>query len=209
MPLLDKKAGGHQRERAMSPALTIAPEPPADPKPRGAWARVGHRVLRERSTYLVLGLVIMALDAVIRPVLAFPILFVVPVSMSAWYCRRAGAMLLAIGLPLARLLPPHVSGEWTALTVNLPNALIRIAVLMWIAYFVRRTSVQAEALRQEVRVLQGILPTCLGCRRIRTETNQWQQMESYIAERSGAEFSHSYCPECEQKALAALKGEMK
>ncbi len=51
---------------------------------------------------------------------------------------------------------------------------------------------------QEVKRLEGILPTCAYCKRIRDDKGKWQQFELYIRERSDAEFSHGICPECRE-----------
>ncbi len=48
----------------------------------------------------------------------------------------------------------------------------------------------------EARRLQGMLPICAYCKRIRNERNFWEQIEAYIAAHSGATFSHSVCPDC-------------
>jgi DNA-binding response OmpR family regulator len=55
-----------------------------------------------------------------------------------------------------------------------------------------------EALIQ-VKHLQGLLPICAWCKRIRNDQNYWQQVETYIAERSDARFTHSICPDCRDK----------
>src|SRR5512139_433749 len=47
-----------------------------------------------------------------------------------------------------------------------------------------------------IKTLQGILPICSYCKKIRDDQNYWQQLELYISSRSGAEFSHSICPDC-------------
>jgi sigma-B regulation protein RsbU (phosphoserine phosphatase) len=52
-----------------------------------------------------------------------------------------------------------------------------------------------EAL-SNVKQLQGLLPMCSYCKRIRDDQNYWQQVESYISHHSAVQFSHSYCPEC-------------
>ncbi|MCA1592013.1 MAG: response regulator transcription factor [Acidobacteria bacterium] len=52
-----------------------------------------------------------------------------------------------------------------------------------------------EALSQ-VRQLQGILPICSHCKKIRDDQNSWQKLENYIGEHSEAQFSHSVCPDC-------------
>jgi hypothetical protein len=48
----------------------------------------------------------------------------------------------------------------------------------------------------EVKILRGFLPICSVCKKIRDDQGYWNQIESYIRERSEAVFSHSFCPEC-------------
>jgi hypothetical protein len=48
----------------------------------------------------------------------------------------------------------------------------------------------------EIRILQGILPICCFCKKIRDESDQWCTMENYISSHSEAQFSHSFCPDC-------------
>jgi len=57
-----------------------------------------------------------------------------------------------------------------------------------------------EALAR-VKQLQGLLPICSYCKKIRDDQNYWQQVESYIAEHSQAQFSHSICPDCYEKLV--------
>jgi two-component system sensor histidine kinase UhpB len=52
-----------------------------------------------------------------------------------------------------------------------------------------------EALSQ-VKILRGLLPICAKCKAIRNDQGSWQQIETYIKERSEAEFSHCICPVC-------------
>jgi len=46
-----------------------------------------------------------------------------------------------------------------------------------------------------VKTLTGVLPICASCKKIQ-EAGNWQQIESYIRDRSQVEFSHTMCPEC-------------
>jgi DNA-binding response OmpR family regulator len=50
-----------------------------------------------------------------------------------------------------------------------------------------------------IKTLEGILPICSFCKKIRDDQGSWSQMESYISDRSKAQFSHSVCPECMQE----------
>lgn len=51
----------------------------------------------------------------------------------------------------------------------------------------------------KVEMLSGLLPICAGCKKIRDDEGYWNQVESYISERSDANFTHSICPECEKE----------
>ncbi|MFC1495245.1 DUF3365 domain-containing protein, partial [Thermodesulfobacteriota bacterium] len=53
-----------------------------------------------------------------------------------------------------------------------------------------------ELTLKEVKTLSGLLPICAHCKKIRDDKGYWQQVESYIGKRSGAEFSHGICPDC-------------
>lgn len=48
----------------------------------------------------------------------------------------------------------------------------------------------------QVRQLEAMLPICSYCKKIRDDRNYWQQLEGYISERTGSDFSHSVCPDC-------------
>lgn len=53
-----------------------------------------------------------------------------------------------------------------------------------------------QASNREIRILQGILPICSHCKKIRDDDGNWLQFESYVRDHSDADFSHGLCPEC-------------
>jgi sigma-B regulation protein RsbU (phosphoserine phosphatase) len=62
---------------------------------------------------------------------------------------------------------------------------------------------ELEQALSRVRRLQGLLPICSYCKKIRDDRNYWRQVESYISEHSEAAFSHGICPDCYQRVVAA------
>jgi len=56
-----------------------------------------------------------------------------------------------------------------------------------------------------VKILDGILPICSNCKKIRDKAGSWIQMESYIDHHSEAEFSHSVCPDCMKELYPEFK----
>ncbi|SHO49307.1 hypothetical protein [Desulfopila aestuarii] len=57
---------------------------------------------------------------------------------------------------------------------------------------------------ERMKYLEGILPVCASCKKIRDQENKWHQIESYIRDRTDADFSHSICPECAARLYPGL-----
>jgi CheY-like chemotaxis protein len=55
---------------------------------------------------------------------------------------------------------------------------------------------ELEQALHRVQQLQGLLPICCYCKRIRDDSNYWQQVEDYLSAHSGAQLSHGICPQC-------------
>ena len=60
---------------------------------------------------------------------------------------------------------------------------------------------EVEAALAHVQRLQGLLPICSYCKKIRNEANYWEQVESYLGAHSDLDFTHSICPQCTEKML--------
>jgi len=50
-----------------------------------------------------------------------------------------------------------------------------------------------------IRRLESLLPICSYCKKIRNESEGWQEFETYLHKHAGAEFSHGVCPDCMAK----------
>jgi CheY-like chemotaxis protein len=48
----------------------------------------------------------------------------------------------------------------------------------------------------EVKTLEGLLPICSYCKKIRDARGEWQRLEKYVTDHSTAEFTHGICPDC-------------
>ena len=102
----------------------------------------------------------------------------------------------------------HANGSWVSLEVVAYNLLdhqdIRGVVING-RDISERTQTEAERERtiaelqeavSKLDTLTGLLTICASCKKIHAENGSWQQIESYIRDRSQVEFSHSMCPEC-------------
>lgn len=58
---------------------------------------------------------------------------------------------------------------------------------------------QLEKAIQHVKTLQGLLPICMYCKKIRDDSDSWHRLESYIERHSDAMFTHSLCTECREE----------
>ena len=64
---------------------------------------------------------------------------------------------------------------------------------------------QLETALATVKRLEGVIPICGVCKKIRDDKESWQQLERYISEHSEAMFSHGLCPECFGKEMRELR----
>ena len=58
---------------------------------------------------------------------------------------------------------------------------------------------ELELALTNVKLLQGLLPICCYCKKIRDDKNYWQQVDTYVADHSEAQFTHGICPDCRDK----------
>ena len=118
-----------------------------------------------------------AVDYFTGPVIQFPIAFLLPVLLAAWFDSLLHALLLAALLPAIRL--GFVIGVWAApwtIGEAITNAAIRIGVLSLLAYFAWRAAQEHRAVQREVQMFEKILPICSYCRKIRDSNESWESL---------------------------------
>lgn len=152
---------------------------------------------------LVLGLI----DWLTGHELNFFVFYFLPVAVAAWFLGLRYAIALSILSALTWYVANDLGGHRSsAHFYALWNTGIRLTAFLAIGCTVAhlRTLLDREreastALRQimsEIKVLEGILPICAQCKKIRNANGDWEQMEAYISGHSETRFSHGYCPEC-------------
>ena len=60
---------------------------------------------------------------------------------------------------------------------------------------------ELEQALAKVKQLQGLLPICCYCKKIRDDQNYWQQVEGYISHHTDVRFSHGVCPDCHERIV--------
>jgi hypothetical protein len=84
---------------------------------------------------------------------------------------------------------------WTLARALWAVAALAVLLALGLVWNVRLRRSTTRNLAQ-VRMLSGLLPICAWCKKIRDDNGYWNQVETYIRERSEADFSHGTCPEC-------------
>lgn len=69
-----------------------------------------------------------------------------------------------------------------------------------------RVGERIARLTERVKTLEGILPMCAYCRRIRDEEGDYSNLEEYVSDKTPARFSHGVCPDCAKTHFADLAG---
>lgn len=165
--------------------------------PSGAFARF-LLVVRSRSeTYLLLAVGILLLDLLTGRFLLFPILFVIPVALSAWYCGSRLAYALAVLLPIGRMIIATYIDTPSTFEYIVANGLIRVAVLVFIAFLVSRTARQTRELQQRV---DSLVTICAWSRTVEYE-GEWISFEEYLQRRFNISTSHGISPEQAAKSF--------
>ena len=124
------------------------------------------------------------------------------------------------GLEFCRRVRARASTEYTyfiLLTANNPGREnLRAAMAAGIDDFVSkpldreaiymRLRVAARILdfTTQIRVLKDLIPICMYCKKVRDDTDYWQQVDTYIHTCTGTNFSHGICPTCLEQHLASL-----
>jgi hypothetical protein len=108
--------------------------------------------------------------------------------------------LLFLGLTLCNEIidiPHFIFGD-TATSFAQRRGEIGIELTIFLIVMVIQIGFFAKLYRR-IRILEGFIPICANCKKIKNSDNAWQQMEKYITEHSLAQFSHGICPDCAAK----------
>ena len=150
---------------------------------------------------LVLAVLVTCLDYVVGPNIEFPAVFIIPIAYAAWYGGRVWAIPLCL-MPFAHLFTLNLWGATAGMYEATISASVRAVMLVPIAWWIANVAESQRALTREVAMLEGLLPICSYCKKIRDDEGDWQMLEKYIQERSAATFTHGVCESCLNEQLA-------
>jgi len=98
------------------------------------------------------------------------------------------------------LLPRFYETPWFSAACVLAAGLVGLGAHRWRTSALRQRERDLAGRVQEalarVKTLSGLLPICASCKMIRDDQGYWNQIETFVSQRSAAEFTHSLCPDC-------------
>jgi len=153
--------------------------------------------------WIALAVLLLWCDYLMGPFIQFPIIYLIPIIFATWYSGPVWGVALSIVMPLVRAeFVRRADVPWTMFETSI-NAAIRISILSFVVILVTRER-YLRMLQQRVRTLEGLLPICSFCKKIRGESDKWTSLEHYITEHSEAGFTHGVCPECAREHYPEL-----
>ena len=153
---------------------------------------------------------ILAADYFAGPYIQFPVTYIIPIALVSWHNGSFWGYTFALTMSLMRLIFNMFfwTLPWTYTETGL-NFIVSLTVFALLVSLFDKVAKHNRELSNKVEVLSGLLPICSSCKKIKNDTENWEQIESYITKKSSASFTHSLCPECKQKlygdAISKLK----
>jgi hypothetical protein len=138
--------------------------------------------------------------------------YFIPVGLAAWHLGFGSSAIVAGLSATMWFIADYGAGHvYSAYVFAIWNTLIRLAsfvIIGWTLSRIRQMLLKEQATSQDLRqamsqvkVLEGILPICASCKKIRTDSGNWVQIEHYLSQKTSAEFTHGLCPQCGKKLL--------
>jgi hypothetical protein len=162
-------------------------------KRRSFWARL----LARPVAWVILTGLFLAGDYAAGPSIEFPIAFIFPVALAAWHRGVGWGLFFAVVQPVARFGFNFYWGALWPLQVAAINLGIRVSMLCAFAFLVAHAAGQ----RRRIAALEGLLPVCAWCKRIRDEHDVWQPLDTYLSRRAELSLTHGICPDCMGKVV--------
>ncbi|MEW6542747.1 MAG: hypothetical protein AB1411_03955 [Nitrospirota bacterium] len=140
---------------------------------------------------LIVGIFI--LDMFVPVGVLVPVLYTVPLLLTLLTPGRRYFLPVAVAATILTVVGLYVSepggGPYWMAVANRAMAVLAIGVA---AVF----SMLHERVRGRLLALESLLPLCSSCKKVRDDRGYWKQLELYLEEHSGTQFSRGLCPDC-------------
>ena len=131
--------------------------------------------------------------------------YIALVALSIWSPHRKFTKIVTVVstilIILGFILSP--SGNFHVALLNRFLALAALWVTSVLLLIWRKTeehraqlSTELSNTKDEINVLSHLLPICAGCKKIRDDKGNWNQVDEYLRDHSDSLISHGLCPDC-------------
>ncbi|MEI9897445.1 MAG: hypothetical protein WDN28_27210 [Chthoniobacter sp.] len=148
-----------------------------------------------------------------------PALYFAPVALLAWNVGLRSGLAMVVFATITWFLADRGAGHpYASWYDGYLNALMEMLAYSVVAYSVARVrreltiekglNAELSHALAEIKRLEGLLPICASCKRIRQEDNTWEQIEIFVTKRTDAKFTHGLCPECANALFPGISTEI-
>lgn len=139
--------------------------------------------------------IIFMVDILLPRGVAIPMLYVIPILLAV-HCRQQWFRIaVVVGCTILTALGYGLSEAGVPTWITLTNRTLALAAI-WTTAVLAWRHLQA---REQIDVLQNLLPMCASCKKIRDDKGYWGQVEHYLETRTKANLTHGICPDCMHK----------
>ena len=167
---------------------------------------------------LLLNLVIGFIDYLTGYEIGMGVFYLMPIGLLSWLINRKAGIIMSVistvTIISADILAGKVIQNYFIDSWNLFIHFSFFTIVVYLIYQEKMISDKNEILilklqkaLDEIKTLSGLLSVCPSCKKIRDDNGDWKRTDLLISDNTNAEFSHSICPECEDKLYPRLAKE--
>ena len=157
----------------------------------------------EAAIVIVSILVLGVVDYVTGYDFSFFVFYFIPIAIVASRHEAKVGFVVSVFCALTWFISDKLTGHpYPNAWIGIWNGAARLAAFVVVAYTIARIRSLLESAQKEVKTLQGFLPICAKCKRIRDDKGYWQQIESYISQRADVRFTHGLCEHCAAEMMS-------
>lgn len=125
------------------------------------------------------------------------VLYAIPIAWIAWSLNLAWGLSFSLFGTAAWRWADFASGHrYSRSWIGWEKALTGLILFAFIAFSFNFFKKTLHRGKQKVKQLEGILPICMVCHRIRDEKGDWGDLDAYLRTHSDAEPERKVCPDC-------------
>ncbi|MEN6318482.1 MAG: hypothetical protein ABFD82_06965 [Syntrophaceae bacterium] len=159
---------------------------------------------------LLSNLIIGVIDYLTGFEIGIEVFYLIPIGLLSWVINRNAGIIMSVISSVTIISADLLAGQAIQDSfIIFWNIFVHFSFFTIVVYLIYQEKIISDENQRlililkkaldEIKTLSGLLPICASCKKIRDDDGYWKQIELYISEHTGAEFSHSICPDCREK----------